>query len=85
MDDVLPELLELGDPCHVLQQPHKVSADHEAIHELGGSRKKKNEEKPHLVLYLLLRRGKGEGTRWGRQEEGEQRNRESFNLPTSSR
>lgn len=45
VDDVLPELLELRDPGHVLQEPHEVAADHEAIHELeeGG---RKGEEKP---------------------------------------
>lgn len=63
VDDVLPELLELGYPCNVLQQPHKVPADHEAVHELG-----KGEEKISFTVYLLLRMGKGEGT--GGQEEG---------------
>lgn len=45
VDDVLPELLELRDPGHVLQEPHEVAADHEAIHELeegGGGKERKN-------------------------------------------
>lgn len=36
VQDVLPELLELRDPRHVLQQPHQVPADHETVHELWG-------------------------------------------------
>lgn len=35
VQDVLPELLKLRDPRHVLQQAHQVPADHETIHELG--------------------------------------------------
>lgn len=40
VDNVLPELLELGDPRNVLQQPHEVPADHETVHELGKRGKK---------------------------------------------
>lgn len=44
VDDVLPELLKLRDPRHVLQEPHEVAADHEAVHELGRG----GEEKHHV-------------------------------------
>lgn len=44
VDDVLPELLKLRDPRHILQEPHEVAADHEAVHELGRG----GEEKHHV-------------------------------------
>lgn len=77
MDDVLPELLKLRYPCDVLQEPHEVTADHEAVHELG-----KEEEKASPSVYLLPSRGKALG---GWVGGGEGRNSQSFNLTAGSR
>lgn len=74
VDDVLPELLKLRYPRDVLQEPHEVTADHEAVHELG-----KEEEKVSPGVYLLPSRGKALGG------GGEGRNSQSFNLTAGSR
>lgn len=81
VDDVLPELLELGYPCNVLQQPHKVPANHEAVHELGKGEGKKKIN----LIYCLPAPEQGEGKRhWG-AGGGEGRNSQSFNLTAGSR
>ena len=68
VDDVLPELLKLGYPCNVLQQPHKVPADHEAVHELG-----KGEEITNLIYCLPApEQGEGRRHRGGRRGREEQ-------------
>lgn len=43
VNDVLPQLLKLGYPSNVLQEPHQIPANHEAIHELWGGEKRDRE------------------------------------------